>query len=333
DIPAEFGGQQLQLGSHRFGRLTALERALVLEELACGDAGMLLASPGASLSGQLILQIADRDQQQRYYERLLSAPTWTFFALSEPEHGSNATGITTTVQKQPDSLVVNGQKRWIGNAAHADLGVVFGRTGPGPLAMVAVLVETATPGFRAEPIDTLGLRAARLSHVVLDDVHLDPDALLGRHLPAGRRGISACREVFHRFRGAVAAVAVGIARAAHEYVADRHPSSTQARDRLAELGARIRSTRALVHRAAMASDAGERGQLPSAAKLSACRLAEQVTIEAAQLLGPAARLEHPLLDKLARDARGVEFMEGAGNIQRLTLFPTLLADHRPPATG
>src|SRR6185369_6661939 len=76
-VPAEFGGAGLRLGEHRFHGMTAIERAVVLEELARGDAGLMLASPGASMSGVLVDVLADREQKEWFYGRLLERPTWT----------------------------------------------------------------------------------------------------------------------------------------------------------------------------------------------------------------------------------------------------------------
>ncbi|MEF9906112.1 MMPL family transporter [Streptomyces sp. P9-A2] len=83
---------------------------------------------------------------------------------------------------------------------------------------------------------------------------------------------------------------------------------------------------ALVHRAAAEADATGRGRVASAAKARACALAEDATLAACDLLGPAARANHPELDKLVRDARGAEFMEGTRNIQHLNLFQGLLTN-------
>ncbi|WP_103349351.1 acyl-CoA dehydrogenase family protein [Amycolatopsis sp. CA-128772] len=327
-VPAEYGGAGLHLGAHRFHGMTAIERVVVLEELARGDAGLMLASPGASMSGVLVDVLADREQKEWFYGRLLERPTWTFFALTEPGRGSDASALETALSPADGGgHRLDGRKKYVGNAARAALGVVFARTGTGPLGVTAVLVDTNDPGYHAEPIETLGLRAARICEVTLDGVAVPAERVLGRDRSPARRGMWACVQTFNRLRPGVAAIAVGIAAAAHDYVlAGRLRLDRAERDRLAALGHRIESVRHLVHLSAVEVDAdGSRGHLASAAKAEACRLAEEATLAACGFFGPRARWEHAVLDKLVRDARGVEFMEGAGNIQKLILFQGLIA--------
>jgi alkylation response protein AidB-like acyl-CoA dehydrogenase len=303
--------------------MSALERAVVLEELGCADAAMMLASPGPSMSGVLIDLLADDKQKDWFYSQLLERPRWTFFALTEPDHGSDANSMRTGLTRDG---VLNGAKRYVGNASRASVGVVFARTRPGPLGITAVLVDASSPGYSATPLPMLGLRGARIGEITLSDVEIPPDRVLGRHLSPAQRGMWACVQTFNRLRPGVAALALGIARAAHEYaVENRLTVRKEEQDGLDQLRRRIDGTRALIHLAAATVDArGSDGHLASAAKARACQLAEEATVEVCRLFGPGARLDHPLLDKLARDARGVEFMEGTRNIQKLNLFQGLL---------
>lgn len=322
-VPPEWGGEPVVAGGRRFHGMAALERAVVMEELACADAGMLLAAPGPSMSGVLVDLLADDEQKKWFYGRLLDGPQWTFFGLTEPGHGSDATALRTRLS--PDG-VLDGAKRYVGNATRAGTGVVFARTGPGPLGITAVLVDTSAPGYSATPLDILGLRGARISELTLSGIAIPPDRVLGRHLSPARRGMWACVQTFNRLRPGVAAVALGIARAAHDYVTANRSGLTPARQcALDRLRRRIDGARELVHLAASTVDAkGDAGYVASAAKARACRLAEEATLEACGFFGPGARLDHPLLDKLCRDARGVEFMEGTGNMQKLNLFQGLI---------
>jgi len=127
---------------------------------------------------------------------------------------------------------------------------------------------------------------------------------------------------FNQLRPGVAALAVGVAGAALDYVkANRRMLSSVQRHELQVLEMRIAGARELVYRAALAVDADpDAGALGSAAKARSAALAEQATLLAPRFFGAGARLEHPMIDKLARDARGFEFMEGTSNVQKLTLF-------------
>src|SRR5262249_24012149 len=162
------------------------------------------------------------------------------------------------------------------------------------LGITAVLVEIPTPGWRTEPLESIGLRGARIGAITLDSVEIPSERFLGGHLPPIRRGLWAFVQTFNMLRPGVAAIAVGIARAAYEYVvAHRRALRPGERDRLAALGRRIEGTRNLVHLAAASVDANsENGHLASAAKLRASHLAEEAPLTACRFFGPGARLEH-----------------------------------------
>ncbi|MEU5890675.1 acyl-CoA dehydrogenase family protein [Streptomyces sp. NPDC047461] len=327
-VPPEYNPDPVVIDGHRFYGTGTLERVVLAEEAAVGDAGMLLASPGPVMSGVLVDAMGDEQQKKWFYSRIMEKPTWTFFALTEPERGSDAGAMSTTLAPDGDHrFVLQGAKRYVGNAARADLGIVFARTRPGPLGVTAVLIETSAAGFTAEPLETIGLRGLRLTAVTLDDVRVPADQVLGRHLRATQRGMWSAVQGLNRLRPGVAAFGLGIARAAYEYVLDnRRTLNTAERHRLDRLALRLTELRQLIWRSAIAVDDNEptAGYLASAAKARASRLAEEATLEALSCFGPGARLDHPLLDKLARDARGVEFMEGTGNIQKLNLFTGLV---------
>ncbi len=323
-IPVQYQPEPFRVGPHRFYGMCSLERVIAMEELARGDAGALLAAPGPSLSGVLVNELADDEQKQWYYGLLCARPTWTFFALTEPDRGSDAGALNTTVCPSTvgESWRLNGAKRYIGNGVRASIGVVIGRRSPGPLGITAAIVDTSAPGFRAEVIPTSGLRAARLSALSFADVPIPAERILGRHLPASKRGMRGVVRTFNQLRPGVAALAVGVAGAALDYVkANRRMLSSVQRHELQVLEMRIAGARELVYRAALAVDADpDAGALGSAAKARSAALAEQATLLAPRFFGAGARLEHPMIDKLARDARGFEFMEGTSNVQKLTLF-------------
>jgi len=321
-IPPEYLGSPLRAGRPEYHGMGCLERVVVLEELARGDVGGVLAAPGPSLSGAIVHALGDDEQKQWYYRTLLARPTWTFFALTEPDRGSDAGQLTTRLRPAgTNGWVLNGHKRYIGNAVRASLGVVIARSSDGPLGITAALVDTGDPGFTASAIPTVGLRAARLSAISLDDVPVPDERILGRHLPASRRGLRAVLATFTQLRPGVAALAVGTAEAALDYVREHRRALRPAeRDDLDRFSGRIGAVRQLVYRAAAEVDAGPgNGLLASAAKARAAPLAEQATMFALGFFGPGARLDHPMLDKLARDARGLEFMEGTSTVQKLML--------------
>ncbi|QGQ18371.1 hypothetical protein GC089_02730 [Cellulomonas sp. JZ18] len=182
-------------------------------------------------------------------------------------------------------------------------------------------METSRAGFGARPLATLGFRALQLSEVVLDDVEVTRADLLGSHLPPSRRGMGAATNVFYTLRPQLAASALGIACAAHDYVAaHRRDLDAAERAAMARFGARIAAVRAVIRTAAREIDAGRLlGGPGSASKALAVALADELVNAAPRFLGPGSRWEHPFLDKWIRDLRGLELMEGTSTVQKLTL--------------
>ncbi|MDT0267380.1 acyl-CoA dehydrogenase family protein [Streptomyces sp. DSM 44915] len=292
-----------------------LENVVGMVELAHGDVGTLLACPSPGLAGVLVELLGDADQKARFHARLADGRGWSCFAMSEEAAGSDATAMTTRLT--PDGAggwLLHGAKRYIGQGARAAVGVVFARTGPSPLAIRAALVELPLPGWHAEPLQMVGLRGAHLSELRFDGVPIAAADLLGQQLPVTRRGIWAATRTFHRMRVRVAAAAVGTALAMTGYVADHRKTAPE----LPLAQARAEAARQLVYQAAARVDADpDRGHPAHLAKLGATRLATDLARWAGAALGPAALLEHPLLEKWTRDVRAFEFMEGTGTIQRL----------------
>ncbi|MDW5329523.1 acyl-CoA dehydrogenase family protein [Plantactinospora sp. KLBMP9567] len=326
-VPEKYNSAPLVVDGHRYYLVSALEQVLHAEECAAVDLGMTLGAPGAPMAGATVAMLGDDRQQEWFYGRLLERVTWSFFALTEPHGGSDAAATKTSLRARDDGevLTLDGAKRYVTNSVRARLGVVFARAGAGPLALSAALLELPTPGYTAEPIPTIGLRGAQLGAITFDAVEVPPDRVLGRHLPPIRRGMLGWLSTLHKLRPVAAAMAVGVARAAYEYVvANRRDPSAAERLELDRIRRRIEGVRQLTWRAAAAVDRDPAdGALGSAAKVRAVRLAEETTLAALGFFGTGARLDHPALDKLARDACGVEYMEGTGNVQRLGLFGSL----------
>ncbi|MDH6134308.1 alkylation response protein AidB-like acyl-CoA dehydrogenase [Kitasatospora sp. MAA4] len=327
-VPAEYLTNPLRIGGETYDIRSCLEHAVTIEELSYGDAGFMLACPGPLMSGAAVDALGDDKQRHAYYQRLARPePTWTFFGLTEPAKGSAATELETALVPDGDGFRLTGQKRYVGNAAFAQLGVVFCRRAPGPLGIEAVLLDTDSPGFHAELIETVGLRGARISAIRFQDVRVERSQILGyESLKPSRRGLVGAIRTLQRFRPVLAGTALGLSRAVLDHVRTERPRlSRVARLRLEAAQDRLAAARARNYQVAAAIDAGQvRLDRIAGVKTRAAELAEQSTLLAADLLGPAALLEDPLLDKLYRDARAFEFMEGTGHIQRLAVFQGVL---------
>jgi alkylation response protein AidB-like acyl-CoA dehydrogenase len=307
---------------------TSLGSVIVLERFAYGDPNVILACPGPSLSGGTVRALADPAQLDRYFGRLAAAPTHTFFGLTEPDKGSAATELSTTLTPAPDGdgWLLNGEKRYIGNGARAQSGVVFARRTPGLWGVEAVLVDTASPGLSAGLLPTLGMRGARISWMRFADVRVPARDLLGAHLRPSRRGLHGALAGLYRFRPGIAAMALGCAQAACDYLCLQRPNlPQQGAARLADLLDRIAAVRRLVYSVAAALDRGVVDpHRIGAVKAQAAHLGEEATSLAVELLGPASLLDHPWLEKTHRDVRAFELMEGTTNLHRLSVFQGLL---------
>lgn len=327
-VPPAYQSEPLKVGPYRFHLMDALERVVFMMEAARGDLGFLLAAPGAPMAGAAVAMLGDERQQEWFFGRVVSKPTWAFFAMSEPRGGSDAGGMSTRLTNDPDTqaLALDGTKRYIGNGTRAQIGVAFAKRGRGgPLSATAVLVDAGDPGFSAVPVPTLGLRGVELSEITFDSVPIPRERVLGSHLSATRGGLWGWLRTFNLLRPVVAAMGVGVAQAAHDYVAEHRPGlPAPLRDGLERLRLEIESVSRLTLRAAAEADRDpSKGELSSAAKVRAAALAEQATRYASRCFGTGGLLEHPYLEKLLRDARGIEFMEGAGAIQRMHVFASV----------
>jgi len=313
--PAQYRDEELTHLPDHTGTGSCLEKVVGTVELARGDAGAVLAMPGPALAGVVVEVLGSPTQQERFYRKLAGGHTWTFFAMTEPARGNDATAITTRLEKVgPGEYRLHGHKRYIGSGARGGVGVVFARTGPSPLSIRAVLVEVPAEGFRAERLPMVGLRGAYLSELWFDGLRVTDDMLLGQHLPATRRGIWGAMRTFNNMRIQVAALAVGTSLAIHDLVTELRPAAPG----IERQAARLEAARQLVYdMAAQVDHDSEQAYFPSAAKLSAVPLGIATARWATEVAGPAGLFEHPLLEKWCRDVRAFEFMEGTTNIQRL----------------
>ncbi|WP_328912319.1 MULTISPECIES: acyl-CoA dehydrogenase family protein [unclassified Streptomyces] len=317
--PPRYGAGPLRLGRYAYAAGSCLDQVVLVAELARGDAGMVLACPAPSLSGVLVDQMGDAAQREHFHRSLADGATWPFFAVTEPARGSDASAMETRLTPTapdgtgPGDYRLTGVKRYIGNGARGALGVVFARTGRGPLSIRAVLLDAASPGFDASPLDMAGLRGTCLGEMRFDAVPVPRERLLGRHLSPARQGMWAAIRVFNQMRAQVGALAVGTATALLELVREERPDAPGAGIH----AARIEACRSLVYAAGAAVDADRDASHPSSlAKYAATTLARDTARWAVRSLGQEALIDLPLLEKWTRDVGAFEFMEGTADIQR-----------------
>jgi alkylation response protein AidB-like acyl-CoA dehydrogenase len=307
------------------------------EELGWGCAGLALALAGSNLAAAPIARMGTQDQKDEFRRLLAGSDEHghlrvAAMALSEPGTGSDISGLTTAARPDGNHWIIRGSKQWITNGQSASAYVVWAQTEPaaGRAGVRGFLVARGTPGLVPGKKETkLGIRASETAQVHFEDVRVHKDMMLGgAHTGDGPTGgLADTKKMLDSTRPAVGAQAVGIARAAYEFVLDRvrggslHGSPMASHQHimfeLADMHMEISASRLLVHRAAwMADHHLDNVAEASAAKAHAARTAQNVTTRAMVLLGEEAlELGHPV-EKWYRDAKIYDIFEGTGQIQR-----------------
>ncbi|EWM18215.1 acyl-CoA dehydrogenase family protein [Kutzneria sp. 744] len=290
---------------------TCLARTAANIELSRGDAGVLNICRAPSLAGLAVDALGSPSQQEAFYRVLADDRPWTFFGMTEPACGSDATAMKTVLDKD---FRLHGAKKYVANAARGGIGLVFARTGPTPLSIRAVVVRNPSPGYTGRALTMFGLRGAALGEMTFDGIEVGREALLGAHLPASRRGLWGIARTFNVMRLQIGAQALGVALAISDYV---HALRPQWRTLMTT---RLEAARELLLDCAHDVDNNpDDRRAPSIGKLHATNLAVETARWASSALEPGALLEHPLLEKWCRDVHAFEFMDGTSTIQRLTI--------------
>ncbi len=318
------------------GRYSTVTHLLVAEELAYWDRGVGVANPGPGLPEGNVLAQGTEEQKERFLSPFVrpDRPRWASFAMTEPGAGSDAAAIRTTARKDGDEWVLNGAKCFIGNASRADWILVQATLDPtqGRAAQRAFFVERGTPGlgpFKIEP--KMGLKAYESTSFPLADCRIPAENILGGEKKRERRGgFKSAMRTFNAQRPVIAANAVGIGRAAldaalqfgreHDRIAH-----DRIRDRIEHMTRKLRMARLLCLRAGWLADQ----QRPNIAEASmskavAAGVAQEATALGMEILGAAAIRGDQLVEKLYRDVKAMDIVEGTGQIQRLIIARKLV---------
>ena len=304
--------------------VSAVELCLLREALAieCTEAETALALQG--LGAYPMVQAGSEDLASRYVPVVARGEAVAAFALTEPEHGSDAAAIELRAERDGDDFRLSGVKAFISNAPQADLYTVFARTteGAGARGVTAFVVPGDAPGLSGEPLRLLVPHA--IGRIELDGVRVAADHVVGKV----DGGFEVAMRTLDLFRPSVGAFAVGMARAALDAAVD-HARSREAFGRpirefqavshtIAEMATRTEASRLLVYSAASAYDRGRPGvrSTSAMAKLFATETAQWVVDAAIQVHGAAALADDHLLAKLYREVRAPRIYEGTSEIQR-----------------
>ena len=326
-IPEEHGG--LGLNAEQDARL-ALELGYTT------PAFRSLFGTNNGIAGQVLVNYGTPEQQREWLPKIASGQVVASFALTEPEAGSDPSGLRTRAVKEGDEYVINGTKRFITNAEMSDVLIVFARTDPaatGTKGISVFLVPTAAPGVTVGPHDhTMGQAGAWTSEVFFDDVRVGTEALIGGEEEAGFRAAMAS---LNKGRLHIAAICVGqMSRIIDETIA----YATEAKEggepiarfqlvqaMLADNYADYAASRALVLDSAQRWDEGVDRKLgPSTSKLFASEALGRVADRGVQILGGMGYMRESAVERFYRAARLFRIYEGTSEIQRTVIARQLV---------
>ena len=319
------------LGGPGFDTLTY---ALIMEELSRGYASVADQCGLIELISTLLVRHGTKDQQDRWLADVIAAKTLVAYCITEPEAGTDVSGIRTEAKRAGDGWVLNGGKIWIHNAPVADLAFVLARTDKeaGHRGMSIFIVDLHAQGVERGPKEhKMGQRASQVGALNFTDVKLPVNALLGEE----GRGFHMMMSVLDKGRVGIAALAVGIAQAgleaAVDYARQRKQFNKPIADfqgvqwMLADMAKDIEAGRLLVQSAAHKIDAGEDAtKACSMAKCFAGDAAVKCTQDAVQVFGGSGYIRGFEVERLYRDAKITQIYEGTNQIQRMIIARELL---------
>ena len=320
-IPEEFGG----------AGLGTFANILVAEEFARADAGFSVAVQASTLAMKPILLAGTKEQKQYAADALINGGMGSF-CLTEPDAGSDAGAIRTKAVKKDVEYIITGRKCFITNAPHADFYVVFAKTEPdaGTKGISAFLVERGREGLSiGKHEDKMGIRLSTTADVILEEVHVPEDHLLG----AEGKGFKLAMQTLDRTRLECAAMAAGLSQRAIDLSVDYAKTRVTFGKTIAKLQAiqfmladmeiRNQAARSLVYQCAAMIDSGAvDGKMNAVAKTFSSEAAMQNTLDAVQIFSGYGYSREYEVEKLMRDAKIFMIFEGTNQIQR-----TVIAGH------
>ncbi len=334
-----------------FARLTHL--MYMIEMLSWGDAGIYLCLPSPMLGGSAVEAVGTTEQKIRFLKPFSEGePKWGAMAMTEPGAGSDTSSISTTAifDEESNEWMLNGEKIFCtsgGLALNHEGGfvVIWATVDPeaGRAGMKPFVVQSGAPGVTiAKKEHKLGIRASDTVSIVLQDARVPYENLLGnsevRQNGSGSKGFRGAMKTFDASRPAVAASAIGIARAAYEFARDKlkeegievdyrkppHAQTAVERD-LIEMEGRLKAGWLLTIRAAAMMDHGEGNRLEaSMCKARAGETATWIAQKAVELLGPLGYSREFLAEKWMRDAKINDIYEGTKQINLLIVARAIL---------
>lgn len=313
-----------------------LSTVLVIEEMCWGDLGLLLSFPNAGLGNAAIAAVATDEQMARFGDK------WASMAITEPGSGSDSGSITARATLDGNEWVLNGEKIFVTCAERAEVAVIWATVdrSAGKAGIKSFVVEKGTPGFKLEKLEhKLGVRASDTGTYVLDDCRIPKDNILGSaEVKQSTEGFKGVMKTFDNTRPLVAAMALGVTRAALDFTREKleesgikldyekNPNNLSAMEKeFYMMEAHLEAMRLLTWRAAWMMDNGEFNNLEaSMSKAKAGRYGTLICQKCCELLGPLGFSCEYLAEKWMRDVKITDIFEGTGQIQHLIVARNVL---------
>jgi alkylation response protein AidB-like acyl-CoA dehydrogenase len=327
--PKEYGGLGLDM----------MSSVVVAEEIAkvSLSAGLIIGVQNGLVSYP-ISEFGTKEQKEKYLPGLAKGEILGSYGLTEPGAGSDAANIQTKAEKTPSgSYKISGSKIWISQGLHADVVVLFTRTGSvadGAAGMTSFIVDKGTPGFKVGgKLEVIGIRGTGTAELVFNDCTVPASNMLG----SVGDGFLIAMAVLNQGRIGAAAGALGVAKAALEdsiayckkrVLFDRPLGKFEAiRFLIADMSTRLEAARLLTYRAAYLRDKGEEFvKEASMAKVFSTEMAVWVCERAIQIHGGIGLSKLLPLERYLRDAKILDIVEGTSEVQRWILSREILQD-------
>lgn len=325
-VPAEYDGPGLD----------HLSQAIVVEEIARGDAGLATTLAASTLLAADPVLIAGNHEQKQWFYGRMNEGALAAFCLTEPGAGSDAGGLSTRCTKDGDDYILNGTKQFISNGGVAGLYTVFATLDKklGYKGHCAFIVDRDTPGVTIGPKeDKLGIRSSNTTQVIFEDVRVPAKNLLGKE----GEGFKICMKTLDLSRAVVAAMAVGVAQGAFECAVKYSKERVQFGQPickfqaiqfiLADMAMHVETARLLYQKACSLQDMGlPYTQMSSLAKCWAGDTAMKVATDAVQVYGGYGYSKEYPVEKYFRDAKIMQIFEGTAQVQRLVIANDVLKE-------
>src|SRR4051794_26096146 len=314
-VPEEYGGPGLGY----------LDGCLIEEELSWGCSGIQTSLGAHGLAGAAGGPGGADEVKREYYGELVESPVLASFCLTEPDAGSDVSGMRTRAVKKGDKYVINGSKCFITNGGHASWFTVYAKTDPdaGHRGISAFLVRKDDTVTVDKKEDKMGQRASNTATITFSDTEIDAKYLLGEE----NKGFKLAMMTLDRTRPGVAAMATGIARAAFEFATEYSKERVQfgvpiamhqaIQFMIADMATKVHLSRLATWNSAVLLDQGRRNTLESShAKRFAADTAMEVATDAVQVYGGYGFIKDYPLEKPMRDAQIMPLFQGTSQIQR-----------------